>query len=82
MLNYQETLLCLGLDQVKFSPQFFFQNLIGIFITKQGRFEAEFIEQRVKGLCDFMKSAVNHPWARGEPGLQKFLENQDFDCKK
>jgi len=46
-----------------------------------GRFEKEFIEDRRKGLQSFMKSVANHPWARFEEGLHKFLEKQDFVCK-
>jgi hypothetical protein len=46
-----------------------------------GRYEAEFIEERRKGLTTFMVSVTNHPWARFEPGLHKFLENQDFKCQ-
>jgi len=46
-----------------------------------GRYEKEFVEERRKGLEAFMKSVVNHPWARFEEGLHKFLEKQDFICK-
>eukprot|EP01124_Arcella_intermedia_P019576 TRINITY_DN268_c0_g1_i1.p1 TRINITY_DN268_c0_g1~~TRINITY_DN268_c0_g1_i1.p1 ORF type:complete len:165 (-),score=21.08 TRINITY_DN268_c0_g1_i1:67-519(-) len=46
-----------------------------------GRFEKEFIEERRLGLENFLKSVVNHPWARFEEGLHKFLEKQEFECK-
>uniref|UniRef100_A0A6B2LQ70 PX domain-containing protein n=1 Tax=Arcella intermedia TaxID=1963864 RepID=A0A6B2LQ70_9EUKA len=47
-----------------------------------GRFEKEFIEERRVGLDQFMKSVANHPWARFEEGLHKFLEKQDFICQE
>lgn len=50
-------------------------------ITHVGRFEPDFIEERRKGLEHFLTSVVNHPWARFEEGLHKFLEDQDFACK-
>jgi len=46
-----------------------------------GRYDKEFIEERRVGLEDFMRSVVNHPWARFEPGLHKFLQDQDFKCE-
>eukprot|EP01123_Difflugia_compressa_P010079 TRINITY_DN3571_c5_g1_i1.p1 TRINITY_DN3571_c5_g1~~TRINITY_DN3571_c5_g1_i1.p1 ORF type:complete len:152 (+),score=32.00 TRINITY_DN3571_c5_g1_i1:182-637(+) len=46
-----------------------------------GRYDKEFIEERRKGLESFMKSVVNHPWARFEEGLHKFLEQQEYVCK-
>lgn len=45
-----------------------------------GRFDDEFVENRTKGLGIFVTSVVNHPWARFEEGLHKFLEKQDFEC--
>lgn len=45
-----------------------------------GRYDDEFIENRTKGLGTFVMSVVNHPWARFEEGLHKFLEKQDFVC--
>jgi sorting nexin-3/12 len=44
------------------------------------RYDAQFVEERRKGLEAFLNSVVNHPWARFEEGLHKFLEDQDFDC--
>eukprot|EP01120_Amphizonella_sp_Union-15-10_P008967 TRINITY_DN3311_c0_g2_i1.p1 TRINITY_DN3311_c0_g2~~TRINITY_DN3311_c0_g2_i1.p1 ORF type:complete len:152 (-),score=34.80 TRINITY_DN3311_c0_g2_i1:136-591(-) len=46
-----------------------------------GRFEKEFVEERRKKLEEFLNSVVNHPWARFEEGLHKFLEEQDFPCQ-
>jgi sorting nexin-3/12 len=46
-----------------------------------GRFDPAFIEERRKGLETFLNSVVNHPWARFEEGLHKFLEEQDFPCR-
>eukprot|EP01126_Amoeba_proteus_P060597 TRINITY_DN802_c0_g1_i1.p1 TRINITY_DN802_c0_g1~~TRINITY_DN802_c0_g1_i1.p1 ORF type:complete len:145 (-),score=10.67 TRINITY_DN802_c0_g1_i1:125-559(-) len=45
-----------------------------------GRFEPDFIESRRKALATFLTSVVNHPWARFEEGLHKFLEKQEFSC--
>jgi len=45
-----------------------------------GRFDAEFIEQRRKGLEEFINSVVNHPFSRFEPALQNFLADQDAKC--
>jgi len=42
-----------------------------------GRFDEEFIEQRRKGLEEFLNSVVNHPFSRFEKKLQEFLQDQD-----
>lgn len=43
----------------------------------KGRFDEEFIEQRRKGLEEFLNSVVNHPFSRFEKKLQEFLQDQD-----
>jgi len=42
-----------------------------------GRFDDEFVEQRRKGLEEFMNSVVNHPFSRFEKALQDFLQDQN-----
>jgi sorting nexin-3/12 len=42
-----------------------------------GRFDDQFIEERRKGLEDFLNSVVNHPFSRFEKALQDFLQEQD-----
>eukprot|EP01128_Nolandella_sp_AFSM9_P002056 TRINITY_DN1244_c0_g1_i1.p2 TRINITY_DN1244_c0_g1~~TRINITY_DN1244_c0_g1_i1.p2 ORF type:complete len:154 (-),score=45.26 TRINITY_DN1244_c0_g1_i1:94-555(-) len=54
-------------------------NTLSSWLGLSGRYEKEFIEERRKGLQVFMVSVVNHPWARFEEGLHKFLEDEGFD---
>eukprot|EP01116_Phalansterium_solitarium_P012766 TRINITY_DN2933_c0_g1_i1.p1 TRINITY_DN2933_c0_g1~~TRINITY_DN2933_c0_g1_i1.p1 ORF type:complete len:151 (-),score=11.83 TRINITY_DN2933_c0_g1_i1:350-802(-) len=49
-------------------------NTVGSFLGP-GRYEAEFIEARRKGLEEFMNSIVNHPFSRFEKALQDFLQD-------
>ena len=46
-----------------------------------GRFDPEFIEERRKGLEEFLNSVVNHPFSRFEKALQDFLQDQDAKCE-
>lgn len=62
--------------RVIFAPLF----CLIFFFLRSGRYDAQFVEERRKGLEAFLNSVVNHPWARFEEGLHKFLEDQDFDC--
>jgi len=41
-----------------------------------GRYDAEFVETRRKGLEEFINSVVNHPFSRFEKALQDFLQDQ------
>jgi len=50
-------------------------NTVSSFIGP-GRFDAEFIELRRKGLEEFLNSVVNHPFSRFEKALQDFLQDQ------
>lgn len=43
----------------------------------KGRFDDAFIEERRKGLEEFLNSVVNHPFSRFEKALQDFLQDQD-----
>ncbi len=43
-----------------------------------GRYDAQFVEERRKGLEEFINSVVNHPFSRFEKALQDFLQDQDF----
>jgi len=55
-------------------------NLPGNTLTSflgSGRFDDEFVEQRRKGLEEFMNSVVNHPFSRFEKALQDFLQDQN-----
>eukprot|EP01130_Rhizamoeba_saxonica_P007742 TRINITY_DN3143_c0_g1_i1.p2 TRINITY_DN3143_c0_g1~~TRINITY_DN3143_c0_g1_i1.p2 ORF type:complete len:200 (+),score=59.39 TRINITY_DN3143_c0_g1_i1:45-644(+) len=56
-------------------------NTISSFLGLSGRYDEDFIEKRREGLANFLKSVVNHPWARFESGLHKFLQDEDFKCK-
>mmetsp|Transcript_19663 Transcript_19663/g.27429 ORF Transcript_19663/g.27429 Transcript_19663/m.27429 type:complete len:151 (+) Transcript_19663:73-525(+) len=40
-----------------------------------GRFDPEFVEERRKGLEEFLNSVVNHPFSRFEKALQDFLQD-------
>jgi len=42
-----------------------------------GRFDDSFVEQRRKGLEEFLNSVVNHPFSRFEKKLQEFIQDQD-----
>lgn len=53
-------------------------NTLSSFLGLSGRFDKDFVEERRKGLQVFMVSVVNHPWARFEEGLHKFLEDEKF----
>ncbi|KAM9964639.1 hypothetical protein ACTFIW_004412 [Dictyostelium discoideum] len=44
----------------------------------QGRFEPEFIEERRKGLEQFLNSVANHNYFRFIPLLHKFLQDQSL----
>lgn len=55
-------------------------NTLMSWLGTSARYDKEFIETRRKGLETFMVSVVNHPWARFEEGLHKFLEDQNFKC--
>jgi len=50
-------------------------NTVGSFIGT-GRYDAEFIEARRRGLEEFLNSIVNHPFSRFEKALQDFLQDQ------
>ncbi|KYQ90748.1 hypothetical protein DLAC_09385 [Tieghemostelium lacteum] len=43
----------------------------------QGRFEADFIEERRKGLEQFLNSVANHNYFRFVPFLHRFLQEKD-----
>ncbi|KAF2072818.1 hypothetical protein CYY_005861 [Polysphondylium violaceum] len=45
----------------------------------QGRFEAEFIEERRKGLEQFLNSVANHNFFRFVPFLHRFLQEKDVN---
>ncbi len=45
-----------------------------------GRFDDKFIEERRKGLQEFLNSVTNHIVTRFEPRLQKFLCEPGFAC--
>jgi len=51
-------------------------NTIGSLIGS-GRFDNQFVEERRKGLEEFLNSVVNHPFSRFEKALQDFLQNQE-----
>ena len=55
-------------------------NSLGSWLGLSARYDKEFIEERRKGLEVFMVSVVNHPWARFEEGLHKFLQDPNFKC--
>eukprot|EP01132_Coremiostelium_polycephalum_P001166 gene1166-1476_t len=44
----------------------------------QGRFEADFIEERRKGLEQFLNSVANHNYFRFVPFLHRFLQEKDI----
>jgi len=44
------------------------------------RYDDEFVEERRKGLEEFINSVVNHPFSRFEKALQDFLQDQEFKC--
>ena len=52
-------------------------NTVGSFFGP-GRFDKEFIEERRKGLEEFLNSVVNHPFSRFEKNLEKFISDPDW----
>jgi len=46
-----------------------------------GRFDSQFVEERRKGLEEFLNSVVNHPFSRFEKALQDFLSDQSAKCE-
>jgi len=55
-------------------------NTFGSFVGA-GRYDAQFVEERRKGLEEFINSVVNHPFSRFEKALQDFLQDQNFKCE-
>jgi hypothetical protein len=47
--------------------------------TTTARFEDDFIEERRRGLEEFMNKITNHPQCCTDPGLIKFLTVEDME---
>ncbi len=45
-----------------------------------GKFDAAFVEERRKGLEEFLNRVAGHAICRLEPGFHRFLSEQDFNA--